>query len=706
MKLNNIFAITTAALVILGGLSSCNDKAFLEEISYQNDSDGFYQSERAMEIGLAACYSNVQYMVFGNQRGGSDHNWMVNGMGLDSFAPTGANTAFSNWPTLNADSGYPRHWGDYMYKLVNRANTVVDMIDKHDEIVYSTATKKNELRGEAVFMRAYAYRILAGMFGALVYSDHMTTEARYDYEMLSREEAWAKIAEDFKWAEENLPAKPRLTGTVTKAAAAHFLAETYIALGRFDDAEKAATRVIDQTNGDYKLMTTRFGNRKSDAVDRYGNSLAAPQGAYWDLFRSSAKSDGTAATDSNPNDPENKEAIWVAQIHYEAGQDSYPLGGSGDSWFRMHVPVLESTWAPWLPMGGKNGTRSQTWYDPSNEDAEDGYVTEKFYIFTADATCFPEGVEPAGAGTPASDIPEAKGRKLAYNLSTRMDSLACRTQGLNNAATSLGLYGTEYVTRPYGDINETVWDDPNDFRGSEVMIQRDPYLPSGKRWSVVKAQIEARAAAHEGDVDKDGKKVKNNYILTVSDTVNVTPRYWKFSDDRHPNLAQTVNCYYDCDWYLIRIAETYLLRAEARLAKGDKGGAAADINVVRARAGAGPVAAGSVDIDYILDERIRELFGEEQRWITLSRLSCNPNAKYVLDKYPVQNATTSNTLYERTRKYGFGYENDDRGRETYVDKMGKTRHIPNIQPHNYVLPIPTQIIQSNKDVKIEQNFGY
>ena len=236
-------------------------------------------------------------------------------------------------------------------------------------------------------------------------------------------------------------------------------------------------------------------------------------------------------------------------------------------------------------------------------------------------------------------------------------------------------------------------DDPNDFRGSEVMIQRDYYTPSGKKWSEVKKEIKARVDA-------------GLYEVTASDTVNITPRFWKFSDDKH--VINSGNCYYDTYWYMIRIAETYLLRAEARLAQGNKSGAAEDINVLRNRAGAKPVAAGDVDIDYILDERVRELFGEEQRWITLSRLSCNPNATYVLDKYPTQNAQTSNTLYERTRKYGWGHENDLTAgrRETYVDALGNTRHIPNIQPYNYVLPIPVQIIQSNKDVKIPQNYGY
>ena len=660
---------------------SCNDEAFLEEKTYNDDTSTFFKNQQSIEIALASAYSNVQYMVFGNQRGGSDHNWMLNGMGLDTFAPTGGNTHFSNWGTLTSDSGYARHYGDYMYKLAGRANTVVDMIDENPDIEYDTATKKEELRAEAVFLRSWAYRVLAGMFGGLVYSEHMTTEARYDYEMITREQGWELIAKDLEYAEQNLPTKPRMMGTVTKAAAAHYLSEIYLSLGKFKEAEDAASRVINGQDGDYHIMTTRFGNRKNDAVDRYGNSLAAPQGAYWDLFRSSAMSDGKFAADSNPHDPENKEAIWVAQIDYTPGVDNWPLGGSGDSWWRMHVPVLESTWAPWIPMGGKNGTR----VDASGE---------KFYVFTADATCYPAGVAPAGAGNPAADIPEAQGRKLAYSISTRIDSLACRAQG-NGAATALGLLASEFVQRPAGDVLGSYWDDPNDFRGSETMIQRDYYTPSGKKWSEVKANIKARAAAHSGDAA---------YVLTAADTVNITPRFWKFSDDKH--IMDNNNCYYDTDWYMIRIAETYLLRAEARLAQGNKSGAAEDINVLRNRAGAKPCTAADIDIDYILDERVRELFGEEQRWVTLSRLSCNPNATYVLDKYPTQNATTSNTFYERTRKYGFGYENEDRGRETYTDALGNIRHRPNIMPHNYVLPIPIQIIDSNKDKEIPQNYGY
>jgi len=96
------------------------------------------------------------------------------------------------------------------------------------------------------------------------------------------------------------------------------------------------------------------------------------------------------------------------------------------------------------------------------------------------------------------------------------------------------------------------------------------------------------------------------------------------------------------DQYLFRLAETYLLRAEANLGAGNVAVAAADINVVRARSNAAPVLAANVNIDYILDERIRELGVEEKRMFTLMRLGkwydrvvkCNPfYASAALPKY-------------------------------------------------------------------------
>ena len=87
------------------------------------------------------------------------------------------------------------------------------------------------------------------------------------------------------------------------------------------------------------------------------------------------------------------------------------------------------------------------------------------------------------------------------------------------------------------------------------------------------------------------------------------------------------------DRTLWRYAEVYLMRAEANIRAGRPGDAIADINVVRARA-AKPGTDNSVSgaeltkfnaspLDYLLDERERELAGEESRWFTLTRMGTN-----------------------------------------------------------------------------------
>lgn len=120
------------------------------------------------------------------------------------------------------------------------------------------------------------------------------------------------------------------------------------------------------------------------------------------------------------------------------------------------------------------------------------------------------------------------------------------------------------------------------------------------------------------------------------------------------------------DEYMFRLAETYLLRAEAYVNKGDKANAASDINTLRIRAHAQPVDPSGIDIDYILDERLRELYGEELRMLTLCRMG---------------------KLADRNRKFN--------------PKTGQT-----IKDYHNLWPIPYSEIERNIYARLEQNPGY
>jgi hypothetical protein len=73
------------------------------------------------------------------------------------------------------------------------------------------------------------------------------------------------------------------------------------------------------------------------------------------------------------------------------------------------------------------------------------------------------------------------------------------------------------------------------------------------------------------------------------------------------------------DIIVMRLGETYLLLAEAQFRQNKKTEAAATLTTLRARSNAGPVTAGQVTLDFILDERARELLAEENRRMTLMR---------------------------------------------------------------------------------------
>ena len=80
------------------------------------------------------------------------------------------------------------------------------------------------------------------------------------------------------------------------------------------------------------------------------------------------------------------------------------------------------------------------------------------------------------------------------------------------------------------------------------------------------------------------------------------------------------------DWYVMRLAETYLLAAEALVRDGRPTEALPYVNAVRERAAKPGVAKALMDVtaadlslDFILDERSRELAGEQMRWFDLVR---------------------------------------------------------------------------------------
>lgn len=153
----------------------------------------------------------------------------------------------------------------------------------------------------------------------------------------------------------------------------------------------------------------------------------------------------------------------------------------------------------------------------------------------------------------------------------------------------------------------------------------------------------------------------------------IFPMVWKFYDPDASWPGHTTQYTGTRDIFLFRLADTYLMAAEAYLKLGNASKAAERVNAVRRRAAISgmesgmTVSAADVDIDFILDERARELTGEYKRWMDLKR---------------------TGKLIERTLKY-----NNLAARANAMDS------------HILVRPIPQTVIDQDSG-DFPQNAGY
>ncbi len=180
----------------------------------------------------------------------------------------------------------------------------------------------------------------------------------------------------------------------------------------------------------------------------------------------------------------------------------------------------------------------------------------------------------------------------------------------------------------------------------------------------------------------NGKKFKGTDA--VNDSIFKLPPYCTKWNSFDPNDTFGYTGIHDVP--MMRFGETYLLLAEAYLGLNKTAEAAAAINVLRTRAFGSPtlgqVSASQINIDFILDERARELIGEENRRYTLMRTS-------QLQKRAAMNkdfVATNNPLSNASLEASYAISNTDK--------------IQNLWP------IPKTEIDLNKDAKLDQNPGY
>jgi len=561
------YALLAALAIALAG---CRNDFLTEQPKAVIAPDNLYVNRQGFESGLYGIYNLWRAERKGINGASNDMAITAAMVGVDnaySLRPAGnaPEQVFNDFGVrLNPADAYVRRLWEWLYQTVNAANTLIDR-SENPAIAWTDAQKK-QVVGEAKLLRAWAYRHLTYLYGAvpLNLSESKGSTIRTDWDRASVAEVRKAIEKDLLDAEAGMADLPVVEGRASKVVAQHYLAELYLAMGDFQKARDKAQAVI--ANANYRLVTARYGTQSGQ-----------PGTPFTDMFldRNSNRSQG------------NTEALWVIQNEY-------------------------------LSTGGDANIMRRWWVNRYNEIRVG-----------------------SPARTPITFTVETGGRGLGRFAVTRF---------------AFSLY------------------EPGDHRGSAFawrhfyLMNNPASLPTNAN-----ANTAATCAVPGYRTGPTGGRLGDTVRLSVNcnepapnaTTASNWPsiRKWDWAPTDPADVQNSSN--YNDQVYL-RLAETYLILAEAQLRLNDPAGAAATLNIIRARANASPVTPAQVTLNFILDERSRELISEEHRRYTLLR---------------------TGTWFARTKQYN-----------VYAGQF--------ITLRDTILPIPQSVIDANLTKPMPQNAGY
>lgn len=135
-----------------------------------------------------------------------------------------------------------------LYNAVSRANSALQVLDMMDS---STYPQRDTRIAEMRFLRAHGHFLLKRLYKQIPFAvnENLTPEQYNDLENTeyTNDQGWQLIIDDFKYAFDNLPAVQDEVGRPNRAAAAAYLAKTYLYKAyRQDNPESHEVTSIDR----------------------------------------------------------------------------------------------------------------------------------------------------------------------------------------------------------------------------------------------------------------------------------------------------------------------------------------------------------------------------------------------------------------------------------------------------------------------------
>ncbi|MBL7743533.1 MAG: RagB/SusD family nutrient uptake outer membrane protein [Chitinophagaceae bacterium] len=550
-SIKKIILIPVLMVCMITSFISC--KKFLKEKQVSNLTQDYYKDENGLNALINGLY------VYARVK----HEWDGNGSKLiepetDAYMHQDVNLARitsaaygNNTSTIagNVNNFIGAANSNYApmgaYPHINNCNIALDAIDNIKPGKFgSDETFRKTRRSEILFLRAWAYYLISNQLGdvPLLLTPKYEDNGVYYYPKAKLEDIYKQIIADVRYAYENLPATTTDRGRITKWAAGHFLAKLYLnraqAAGYANSSEPHLKMLY---KGNVTTDLDSVITIASEVITGKGGAAAlAPD--YWTLFNP-AVSEGASVSG---------EVLWSAQFDINTSLDGR-FGGNRSCNYHTGDYTANTGVTRAMAYGRPFSTYKPTdWaYDNFHDKVNDSRYYKTFqyeYIsnMATNSTSYAWSAATAAwwnANKPASEPTVTSGSRRILNGQRALIYIENQR--------SEAIDSMRAMSQPY-----------------QLMARWVQSSTSGKYYY--------RLNAVNGASIGLANTTRNIYL---SSKKFVDPTRGGSSDEANFNSESGTR-----DAILMRLAETFLIRAEAYGRKGQYSSAVTDINVVRQRA--------------------------------------------------------------------------------------------------------------------------